>query len=429
MALVLSIYLGLKLKLGNQGFLHIEMLKPAFGQQSTNWSQKVPLSQSSKQGDLDPTLHTLPEYRLNPLETISSQIFHTSSSFSITRNISSGSTRVSTRNIKSGSTRISTSNISSGSTMQGQYQEQGRLVGLKDFPIGRMALVIKSSEVSGSLCYSNQPPRYILVSNYQPSLQKKILENLLLKAAYKDEEFKSYKYMYIRMDYHIKQLPLHCRIAPPPIFSHEPYPPLASQNSSTVLNELKCVVERVAASSPVCPCCSEDSTLVPTGIRSAPNAIVILLKDVLVQCAECHRDVKAGCYEEHECTPSLTLVEEREAAALLKRAISTSPDQGIIQLPTGGTISDVTKARHPTSAACSRTVKTRCSEMQTARSIVSGGEPSDLMEKEVLTLSDEERKSLLQKAGITNVAIDSTQVLAIKAGLAIPWNKMRLLRR
>ncbi|KAL5516703.1 hypothetical protein EMCRGX_G002107 [Ephydatia muelleri] len=67
--------------------------------------------------------------------------------------------------------------------------------------------------------------------------------------------------------------------------------------------------------------------------------------------------------------------------------------------------------------------------MQTARSIVSGGEPSDLMEKEVLTLSDEERKSLLQKAGITNVAIDSAQVLAIKAGLAIPWNKMRLLRR
>ena len=67
--------------------------------------------------------------------------------------------------------------------------------------------------------------------------------------------------------------------------------------------------------------------------------------------------------------------------------------------------------------------------MQTARSIFSGGEPSDLMEKEVLTLSDEERKSLLQKAGITNVAIDSAQVLAIKAGLAIPWNKMRLLRR
>ena len=93
---------------------------------------------------------------------------------------------------------------------------------------------------------------------------------------------------------------------------------------------MRCGAE-VAASSPVCPCCSEDSTLVPTGIRPAPNAIVILLKDLLVQCVGCHRDVKAGCYEGHECTTSLTADEEREAAALLKRAISTSPEQGIIQ--------------------------------------------------------------------------------------------------
>ena len=67
--------------------------------------------------------------------------------------------------------------------------------------------------------------------------------------------------------------------------------------------------------------------------------------------------------------------------------------------------------------------------MHTARSIVSGGEPSALMEEEVLTLSDEERMSLLQKAGITNIAIDSVQVLAIKVGMAIPWNCLRQLRR
>ena len=67
--------------------------------------------------------------------------------------------------------------------------------------------------------------------------------------------------------------------------------------------------------------------------------------------------------------------------------------------------------------------------MHTARSIVSGGEPSALMEEEVLTLSDEERMSLLQKAGITNIAIDSVQVLAIKVGMAIPWNDLRQLRR
>ena len=70
---------------------------------------------------------------------------------------------------------------------------------------------------------------------------------------------------------------------------------------------------RVVASSPVCSCCSEDSSLITTEIRPAPNAIVTLLKDVLVQCVGCHRDVKAGCYEGHECTPSLTGGEEREA--------------------------------------------------------------------------------------------------------------------
>ena len=50
------------------------------------------------------------------------------------------------------------------------------------------------------------------------------------------------------------------------------------------------------------------------------------------------------------------------------------------------------------------------------------------MENEVLTLSDEKRKSLLQKAGISNIAIGSAEVLAIIAGMAIPWNRMRLLR-
>ena len=36
--------------------------------------------------------------------------------------------------------------------------------------------------------------------------------------------------------------------------------------------------------------------------------------------------------------PSLTAGEEREAAALLKRTISTSSDKGIIQLPTEGAV-------------------------------------------------------------------------------------------
>ena len=71
-----------------------------------------------------------------------------------------------------------------------------------------------------------------------------------------------------------------------------------------------------------------------------------------------------------------------------------------------------------TTAVSSRTVKMRCSEMQTVRSIVSGGEPSALIQNEVLVLNDEERRALLQKAGISStIAIGAAEVLAIKAGL------------
>ena len=52
---------------------------------------------------------------------------------------------------------------------------------------------------------------------------------------------------------------------------------------------------------------------------------------------DCSRDNKAGDYEGHDCVPSLT-PEEKQAAGLLKRAISTSPEKGIIQLPTEGTV-------------------------------------------------------------------------------------------
>eukprot|EP00731_Ephydatia_muelleri_P029122 Em0020g766a len=55
----------------------------------------------------------------------------------------------------------------------------------------------------------------------------------------------------------------------------------------------------------------------------------------------------------HECVPSLTPEEERQAAELLKRAISTSPDKGVVQLATGGApmaFMQVTKAKQQTTA-------------------------------------------------------------------------------
>ena len=151
------------------------------------------------------------------------------------------------------------------------------------------------------------------------------------------------------------------KIAPPPIFSHDHCPPVASQNSSSVLSQLKCqlcsnlltqplelpcsalvctkcIVEWVAATGAEnCPCCSDDGPLLSSRIRPASNLILLLLADILVHCVSCSRDVKADAYEAHKCTPSLTPNEEREALVLLKKAISTSTEKGIIHLATGGT--------------------------------------------------------------------------------------------
>ena len=98
-------------------------------------------------------------------------------------------------------------------------------------------------------------------------------------------------------------------------------------------------MEWISASGNVnCPCCSEDCPLVPLHIKPASTVILLLLSDILVHCAGCNRDIKAGEYEGHECVPSLTPEEEKQAAGLLKRAISTSPDKGVMQLATGGAV-------------------------------------------------------------------------------------------
>ena len=101
----------------------------------------------------------------------------------------------------------------------------------------------------------------------------------------------------------------------------------------------KCLQECIAASGAVnCPCCSDDGPLASSHVRPASSVILLLLSDVLVHCTDCSRDIKAGDYEGHECVPTLTPEEEKQAAGLLKRAISTSPDKAIIQLATGGAV-------------------------------------------------------------------------------------------
>ena len=61
--------------------------------------------------------------------------------------------------------------------------------------------------------------------------------------------------------------------------------------------------------------------------------------------------------------------------------------------------------------------------MQSIQNLISGGDSSALIQREVLTLTDKERQSLLDEAGISSSReIRAAEVLAIKAGLAMPWN-------
>ena len=54
--------------------------------------------------------------------------------------------------------------------------------------------------------------------------------------------------------------------------------------------------------------------------QTSTSVIFLLLSDVLVNCTDCSRDIKAGDYEGHDCVPSLTPEVEKQAAGLLKRA-------------------------------------------------------------------------------------------------------------
>ena len=149
------------------------------------------------------------------------------------------------------------------------------------------------------------------------------------------------------------------KIASPPALLHEPSPTSASANNLSILQKLKCALcsnilsqpleltcsalvctkcltECIAASGAVnCPFCSDNDL---SHVRPASNAILLLLSDVRRHCAGCNRDIRSGDYEGHECVPSLTSEEEKQAAELLKRAISTSSDRGVVKLATGGAV-------------------------------------------------------------------------------------------
>ena len=79
--------------------------------------------------------------------------------------------------------------------------------------------------------------------------------------------------------------------------------------------------------------------LVPGSVQPAPDLTQRLLRDMMVSCDTFNRDVRAGDYDSHECH-RLGVIEEQCASKVIQRILSENTKDNIIQIKTGGTVSD-----------------------------------------------------------------------------------------
>lgn len=84
----------------------------------------------------------------------------------------------------------------------------------------------------------------------------------------------------------------------------------------------------------------------------------------------------------------------------------------------------------PSSEATSQTVLSRTRELKQHREVLSGGDQSFQLAREVKACSLEEREQILMElhSGM-KVVIPTSHALAMKADLGIPWSKLRAIRR
>ena len=88
----------------------------------------------------------------------------------------------------------------------------------------------------------------------------------------------------------------------------------------------------------------------------------------------------------------------------------------------------MTACRVRSSEACSRTINNRTKALLTMRSSISGGDTSAQLQAEIKSLSKEEREAVLREAQLP-IHIPPDHALAMKADLALPWAKMRVISR
>lgn len=84
--------------------------------------------------------------------------------------------------------------------------------------------------------------------------------------------------------------------------------------------------------------------------------------------------------------------------------------------------------RVKSSEASSKTVTQRTRTLTELRTTISGGDTSVQLKDEIRALSREEREDVLKEAQLP-IIIPPDHALAIKADLALPWSKMRVISR
>lgn len=88
----------------------------------------------------------------------------------------------------------------------------------------------------------------------------------------------------------------------------------------------------------------------------------------------------------------------------------------------------ITSCRVQSSVASRKTVLRRSHQIAELRDVVSGGDSTAQLQSEIRCLSAEERQEVLRDANLP-ITIPADHALAMKADLALPWAKLRIVRR
>ena len=215
---------------------------------------------------------------------------------------------------------------------------------------------------------------------------------------------------------------------------------------------VECLIKQLQEGNLTCP--YTNHPLTTDFVRSPSSVTMGILGQLPVRCGLCRHQVQTGNFKRHaesRCnllgvadSPSKLTVgdilktksaptpaERRVAGQIIKRMLNTA--SGIVQVPSGShgqplTLVQVPACRKTSTEASPHTVLRRSHHLAQVREHVSGGTSLEQMESEIRCLSKQERQQVLKGASLP-IEIPAEHVLAMKADLSLPWNKLREISR